>query len=162
MTGKGVGGSTPSKINAETYDQGARKSQDPPISVSPALGAAGQALYDAVVASYDLRQGDEMALLVELAHCCDEVAALREAIAETGWTVPGSKAQPRPNPLLATLNATRTTMIRLTSQLGLPDDGEDPAKASPTSRKAAAAARARWAGHREAEAEAEAYRRGQA
>lgn len=100
-------------------------------------------------------------MLGELAHCADEVIALREAL-DGHWIVEGSKGQPRANPLVTTLHATRTLMIRLAAQIGIPDDDESPAKATPTARRAAHAARTRWAGHREAEAAAESYRRGEA
>jgi hypothetical protein len=37
--------------------------------------------------------------------------------------------------------------VRLAAQLGIPDEDEDPARATPASRQAQRAARARWAGH---------------
>jgi hypothetical protein len=154
----------PSGVDAAPYVELSRRFDHPGSHFSPAppagLGAAGEALWHSVVGEYALRT-DEQALLAELAHCADEVIALREAIGGE-YVVAGSKGQPRPNPLVTTLHATRTLMIRLASQLGLPDEDEEPSKATPAGRRAAHAARSRWAGHRQAEAQAEAYRRGEA
>ncbi len=110
------------------------------------LGDGGAALWASITGEYDLRP-DELALLTQFCHVTDECGALREAIDEQGLTVEGSRGQVRPHPLLNALAQSRAMQVRLAAQLGIPDEDEDPARATPTSRRAQAAARARWAGH---------------
>ncbi len=125
----------------------------PADSISPAadlpvpadLGPRGAALWRATVEGMDFRS-DEVALLTEMARTVDEVDALRKAIREGGLTVVGSKGQPRPNPLLASLHASRALLIRLAQQLALPDPDEEVGQ-SHTSKQAQRAAQARWKGH---------------
>lgn len=113
-----------------------------PLPAPDDLRDAGAALWSAVTAKYALR-ADELPLLAEMARTVDDLATMREALAESGPVVVGSKGQPRPNPLLAEVRGSRLLLVRLASQLGLPDDDVQ-AGATPASRKAARAANLRW------------------
>ncbi len=109
------------------------------------LGDRGRLFWQSTVEGVEFRS-DEVALLHELCRTLDEVDALREAIREGGLTVVGSKGQPRPNPLLASLHASRALLIRLAQQLALPDEDEEIGQTH-ASRQAQRAAQARWKGH---------------
>ncbi len=113
-----------------------------PLPAPDDLRDAGAALWSAVTAKYALR-ADELPLLAEMARTVDDLATMREALAESGHMVLGSKGQPRPNPMLAEVRGSRLLLVRLASQLGLPDE-DSPAGATPASRKAARAANERW------------------
>ena len=78
-----------------------------------------------------------------MARTVDDLATLRAALADTGLVSAGSKGQARAHPLLAEVRGLRLLLLRLAAQLGLPDEDE-PAGATPASRKAAKAANARW------------------
>ncbi len=142
-----AGGATPSPRGAQTCGERSPRSGAAGVPVVPdGLGEAGASLWTAITAEYDLRP-DELALLRSFCEVTDECRSLRQAIAEQGLTVAGSRGQVRPHPLLGALAQSRAMQVRLAAQLGLPDDDEDAAKATPASRQASRAARARWAGH---------------
>jgi phage terminase small subunit len=113
-----------------------------PLPVPDDLRDEGRALWSAVTSRYALR-ADELPLLAEMARTVDDLATMRAALAESGPVALGSKGQPRPNPLLAEVRGSRLLLVRLASQLGLPDE-DSPAGATPASRKAARAANERW------------------
>jgi phage terminase small subunit len=147
------GGVTPSVEDAVTYGEVCRRSPgagessspdaDPPAPAD--LSERGAAVWRETVEGLEFR-ADEVALLHEFCRTLDEVDALREAIREGGLTVAGSKGQPRPNPLLASLHASRALLIRLAQQLALPDLDEEQGQ-SQTFKRAQHAAQTRWKGH---------------
>lgn len=148
-TSEGVGGTPSTRPASQTAGEGAPARADAPASDlqgAPAppegLRASGQRLWQDVTSTYELRV-DELALLGQLCHTVDDIDRMREAIDRDGLVVLGSQGQSRPNGMLAELRGSRLLLLRLAAQLGLPDEDE-PAGASPASRKAARAANARW------------------
>jgi phage terminase small subunit len=133
------GSRTAAEGNFQSADAPAPSSQPAPDD----LKAEGAALWGAVTATYSLRS-DELALLGEMCRTVDDLATMREALAADGALVTrGSRGQARAHPLLGEMRASRLLLIRLASQLGLPDDEEAPGS-TPASRKAARAANERW------------------
>lgn len=114
-----------------------------PLPPPDGLAEAGRALWDSVTSAYDLRT-DEVALLAEMSRLLDDLALMRAVLAEDGPMVAGSKGQRRPHPILAEIRGSRLLLVRLASQIGLPDLDGDEAGATPASRKAARAANVRW------------------
>ncbi len=147
------GGATPSPREVQAYEESARnfvRAGDSSCTAADLptpddLGARGRAMWEQTTEGLEWRP-DEVALLHEFCRTIDEVDALRAAIREGGLTVVGSKGQPRPNPLLASLHASRALLIRLAQQLALPDPDEEVGR-SHTSRQAQRAAQARWRSH---------------
>ncbi len=142
----GGGGVTPSPSGAQAYEEerrdcmraGGSNSTAADLPVPADLGDRGRAMWEQTTEGLDWRP-DEVALLHEFCRTLDEVDALRETIREGGMSVVGSKGQPRPNPLLASLHASRALLIRLAQQLALPDEGEEVGQTH-TSRQAQRAA----------------------
>ncbi len=148
-TSAGVGGAPSSRPASMTAGEAAPGRSDAPTSevqaTPPApegLKASGQQLWQDVTSAYALRV-DELALLGQMCHTVDDIDAMREALAADGIVVGGSRGQRRPNPMLTELRGSRLLLLRLAAQLGLPDEDE-PAGATPASRKAARAANIRW------------------
>jgi hypothetical protein len=72
----------------------------------------------------------ETAVLAEICHITDEIAALESALgALRSLTTKGSRGQVVPHPLLGELRQHRETMRRLVRQLGLPDPVNQPVPA---------------------------------
>jgi hypothetical protein len=97
------------------------------------LGVRGRAFWRAVVEHFEPGVG-ERELLLEASRLIDLLDILEGAAREP--FVPGTRGQPRANPMLHELRAARAQLAQLLGQLGL----EEP----PVSAHARRAARARW------------------
>ena len=91
----------------------------PPVG----LKAHGRALYRDISAKYTLDPA-EFELLRQLSRAVDTADALAAAIAKQGVSVPGSRGQLRPNPLLNDQRETAKLIARLCTELALPIPGE--------------------------------------
>lgn len=110
--------------------------------VFPPLGEAGAALYGRLAGAYEFTATEE-ALLVAACRQADDITMLEATLAEEGPIVAGSKGQPRLSPVLAELRQGRLAFAKLLGALAVPDDFDDkPLTAN--SRRARAAANARW------------------
>ena len=78
------------------------------LSEVSACRDAGKARWASLTGEYDLRP-NMLALLTSFCHITVECGALREAIAEQGLTVEGSRAPVRPHPLIGALAHSRDT-----------------------------------------------------
>lgn len=108
------------------------------------FGEAGQALYDAVTAQFEL-DPDDYAVLGEAARTLDELDELHAAIGRDGITVEGSTGQTRVHPAYDAILRARQLFAKLMLQLDLPDGDEDCQQPeSWTSERARNAARTRW------------------
>lgn len=118
---------------------------DPKPAPPGDLGAAGQALWNSVIAdvpagwSLDER---EYAILGLAARQADDLALLDAAVARDGAMSVGSKGQPVVHPALQEARQARITIGRLLGQLGLPD--ETGARGTAASLRGRRAAQARW------------------
>ncbi len=108
----------------------------------PGLGARGRAFWRATTAGFDLERG-ELELLAESCRTLDEIDALTAAIGRDGVTVAGSTGQTRTNPAINEVRQHRLALGRLLAQLALPD-ADGATIRTPTSLRAANAARSRW------------------
>jgi hypothetical protein len=92
------------------------------IERAPAgLKARGGGLWRAVVAAFELRDGDELAVLAAACRTADEIAAFEAVLAESPAMLPGSKGQLRPHPLIGEVRQHRLALGRLLAQLALAD-----------------------------------------
>jgi hypothetical protein len=102
------------------------------------LGTAGRKLWRSVLEDFDL-SGAELVLLEAAARQADDVATL-EAGLRDGFTVQGSRGQPRLAAAVTEVRQGRLALARLLAELRLPADGEEVGR-NPTK---ARAADARW------------------
>jgi len=117
------------------------------------LGDDGCALWENVTAQFILRV-DEFPLLAEMCRTVEMLRILRSALTASGTvTSLGSRNQETAHPLLAEIRGFQASLLRIQSQLGLPD-AEDHAGATPAARKSKRAANIRWMRefHRDGEA----------
>lgn len=85
------------------------------IPSAPAtLGDAGRAAWQRLWAAGRawLSPAVDLDIMTRLCEAHDERAALRAELAATGYIVPGSHGQPRPNPLIRTLRELEAQMTR--------------------------------------------------
>jgi hypothetical protein len=94
-----------------------------------------------VAAGYELER-QHLEVLREVCRLLDRQNALEAAVRRDGEVVRGSTGQPRLHPALAESRQTALAVARLLDVLGLDADVEEPETA--TTRKARAAAQARW------------------
>jgi P27 family predicted phage terminase small subunit len=109
------------------------------------LRARGRAFWRDVVGTFGLER-DELEILAEACRAMDHLDEMREIIASDGVTVPGSRGQLAPHPLLVEQRGTRVTLARLLSQLALPDEDGNSIP-TPLQARGRQAAAKRWAGH---------------
>jgi hypothetical protein len=115
----------------------------PDLEPPAGLDAAGQRLWDSVMALYVLTPS-EHGILEEACRTTDELVRIEKAIKELSvLTVRGSVGQPKAHPLLEEARRHRTLLERLTAALALPNDDQKTGL-SPRSRHAQKAAQARW------------------
>jgi hypothetical protein len=88
--------------------------------------------------------GGELEILRQAARAVDEADRLERELRKQPPLVAGHAGQPRPNPLNKMLDDKRELIRRLVADLHLPDDDEEVGR-TPSQRKAAHAAAARWA-----------------
>ena len=113
------------------------------------LGAAGGALWERLTDAYDFGP-TESALLAAACRQADDVALIEAAIVSDGAVVAGSKGQPRLNAAFAEVRQGRLALAKLLGALAVP---EDDVPMTAASRRARAAARARWDRRRAEEAQ---------
>jgi hypothetical protein len=87
------------------------------------LRETGTALWRKLLGEYQLNAAEE-SMLHQLCATMDEIADLKAALAASKPMVKGSKGQPRPNPLLASLVTHRKLADQLVTALALPIEGE--------------------------------------
>lgn len=75
------------------------------------LSAAARQLWQRTVAEYTFTSAADLALLAELCRATDRLRDVQTSIATTGLTVTGAAGQVRPNPLLATEDALRKSIL---------------------------------------------------
>ncbi|MGC4109448.1 MAG: hypothetical protein QM747_03270 [Nocardioides sp.] len=121
-------------------------SQRPPKG----LGRAGRRAWKSIATRYVLRP-DELLVLESACRCADVVAKLEDDLSGQPLIVKGSMGQEREHPLLSEQRQQRALLTRLLVQLKLPDlePGAVDDQAMARSVKARAAARSRWAQHRD-------------
>jgi hypothetical protein len=109
------------------------------------LRRRGKALWQSVIADFDLSEG-EGALLLEGCRCLDDIEALQRAVADAPMTTIGSRGQDVVHPLRAELRSERLLLAKLLSQLDvpLPDVGPGKWDGLSASSRARKASRARW------------------
>ncbi|MEX0755764.1 MAG: P27 family phage terminase small subunit [Actinomycetota bacterium] len=88
------------------------------------LKRRSRAFWRSVVATYELTEGDYV-LLRSACETMDRLDEVRALIDEEGLTVPGSKGQLRPHPLLGAEKDARIGLARLLRELHL-EGGPDP------------------------------------
>jgi hypothetical protein len=113
------------------------KIPDPPKG----LGPRGRAMWRQVVREWEPGPAERV-LLVECCRTADELDVMRRQIDRDGPTVPGSKGQARPHPLLLEVQRHRASMVRLLKALDLESPG--PELVTRPSVKHQKAAQARW------------------
>ncbi len=134
-----VGTGRAGKVTAEDVRRAA-----PPGPPSD-LGTAGQELWGAVWAEWDLRS-DEDRLLLAACRTVDELGRMEATLADADLVVEGSKGQVRPHPLIAEVRQHRLALRQLLRSLGIEDaegaEGSDAAAARSTAGRKLA--RQRW------------------
>lgn len=109
------------------------------------LGTTGRRFWNRVMADYDNLRADEAVVLEHACRVLDTIARLDAALADAPLTVRGSVGQERENPLLSEVRQQRMALSRLVRQLDLPQPDEvAEIRDALRSRRARAAARARW------------------
>jgi pyruvate/2-oxoglutarate dehydrogenase complex dihydrolipoamide acyltransferase (E2) component len=119
---------------------------DPPEG----LGDAGRALWRGVYLDVDLR-ADEEAILLEACRTKDEIERFQEKLAAASLTVPGSKGQVRPHPLIAEVRSHRLALKQLLAATGInaaEAEGGEAREAVARSDAGRKLARQRWSGRR--------------
>jgi hypothetical protein len=114
------------------------------------LGRAGAAIWDDVLAGWELR-ADELCVLEQVAHEVDLIAQMQaELDAGAPLVVMGSMKQPPPSPYVSEIRQHRSCLKTLLAALGLNEDGGrnrgvySHRGAATVSEAARKAARARW------------------
>jgi len=105
------------------------------------LGPAGNALWQSIVAVYELWPG-ELALLDRACRTTDVLERLDAELGAGSMVVKGSAGQPRANPALAAIAEHSRLLDVLLRPLALPQPGEDTGRRR--SPQQVAAARLRW------------------
>jgi P27 family predicted phage terminase small subunit len=111
------------------------------------LKAAGKRLWRAIIG--DLEAGwaldrRELHLLERASRCEDEMRDLEAAVDRDGPTATGSKGQVVVHPAVLECRQLRLTQLRLLAALELEDPDARGTRATPASKRARRAARARW------------------
>jgi P27 family predicted phage terminase small subunit len=75
------------------------------------LSAEARSLWQRTLAEYAFSTGADLALLAELCRATDRLRDVQTAIKADGLTVTGAAGQVRPNPLLATEDALRKSIL---------------------------------------------------
>ena len=112
------------------------------VEAPEGLREAGRALWDEVLADFDLA-ADERALLVQACRTVDELERIGQALTDGPIVVTGSTGQPKASGLFAEARAHRLVLGKLLEQLKLPAEGENQGKTAAQLR-AQNAARTRW------------------
>ena len=129
----------------------ADRSTKPDQSFAPkppsGLKAAGKRLWKAIIG--DLEAGwaldrRELHLLERACRCEDEMRDLEAAVDRDGPTATGSKGQVVVHPAVLECRQLRLTQLRLLAALELEDPEGSATRATPASKRARRAARARW------------------
>lgn len=120
----------------------------PPPPEDLASDGPGFELWTGITALYDLRV-DELSVLEQAAFEAEMITDLRLALISEPRLLRGSQGQMVIHPIISELRQHRTVLVRLLSQLKLPDlDGDGPAsleaEAGVRSSQARAAANVRW------------------
>jgi P27 family predicted phage terminase small subunit len=115
----------------------------PPATLAP----PGRKLWRAILA--DLADGweldrRELHLLEQACRCADDIAQLEQAVKRDGATVAGSRGQTVVHPAVTEARQLRIAQARLLGVIELEDPAVVRARMSPASRRAQAAAEARW------------------
>jgi hypothetical protein len=108
----------------------------------PTFEPAGQALYDAVTAEFDLDPA-EAVLLEEACRLRDDLTRLRSALRRAPVTTAGSMGQKRAHPLFAEVRAHGVALAAMLGRLGVDESGEATAGQA-RSHAGRALARERW------------------
>ena len=77
----------------------------------PGLSAEARSLWTRTLAEYSFNTAADLALLAELCRATDRLREVQTAIKTDGLTVAGAAGQVRPNPLLATEDALRESIL---------------------------------------------------
>jgi hypothetical protein len=117
----------------------------------PALGIAGAALWRRLTTAPAPNQvvefmPSELTILELACKTADDIAALEATLAGEGVIVSGSKGQLRINGAVPELRLQRAALAKLVQALEVDEDEAKPHQ-SQASRKASAAAQARWRNH---------------
>jgi hypothetical protein len=116
-----------------------------PPPAPPCLGAEGKSAWDKLAHFYEFTPG-ELQLLEQFCWTKDRVAALEEALADTGVMILGSRGQRTLNPVINQIAVQTTLMDRLMLSLALPTDYEvEGVRRSPQAQRAA---KERWSAPR--------------
>lgn len=94
------------------------------------LGPAGQRLWDAVVADYELAAYEE-AVLLQAARTADRLEAIAAALEGAPLTVQNSRGDMIAHPLLGESRQTAALLARLCAALGLPSGVQEDASEAP-------------------------------
>lgn len=108
----------------------------------PGLGPAGKKLWKALTADFAFQAG-ELVVLEAAARQADDIATLETGLRD-GFTVAGSKGQPRLSAAVTEVRQGRLALARLLAELRLPSEGEHAGKNPVKAR----AADTRWTGPR--------------
>jgi phage terminase small subunit len=99
-----------------------------PIRTPAGLHTRARRLFREVVDGWEL-DPDRLVLLEAAARALTRLLDAEAQVAADGLTVVGSRGQPRPNPLLATIDTERRAVAVLLKQLDLArDEDEEPAR----------------------------------
>jgi P27 family predicted phage terminase small subunit len=84
-----------------------------PTTPKPPAGLSAEArrLWERTLSEYAFSPGADLALLAELCRATDRLREVQTAIAAGGLVVAGAAGQVRPNPLLATEDALRKSIL---------------------------------------------------
>lgn len=108
------------------------------------LGEHGEALWDAIVPTYELRP-DELRVLADCCREADIIERIEEELATADLMVKGSMGQQVVSGLVSEVRQHRATLAGLLSKLKIPDTPASSArKKAVVSEQARSAVRARW------------------
>jgi hypothetical protein len=109
------------------------------------LGEPGVRLWTSIAGEFVLNAG-ELEILRQACRTSDEITSLEAELRGSSLVVAGYSGQPRPNPLLKSIQDHCLLLRRLVDSLALPDEGEE-SGLRPGQRHARTAAQGRWKGH---------------
>ena len=109
------------------------------------LSTRGRRLWREVTHVFELSIS-ELEVLTLAARCLDRIQTLEDEMKDAPATVPGSKGQPRANPMTAELRSEVILAAKLLAQLGLPAETAEGSEwdGLAASARARQASRARW------------------